>query len=429
MTPRMSAALAAVVLGGALVAVIGVTTPWRPLGPGVPPAVAQPELDFTRAEERREVAFHRALRPPALAALAVGLAAGAALGLTSAGWRAMGNLDRAAGGRWPVAAVLGAIGLVVVGAVVRLPFSMRTEVVRRRYGLSTQDWVGWFGDLGKGMAVSAVLLSVVAVVLLGLMRRAPDTWWAWAAGAAAALVVVVSFGYPVVVEPIFNRFTPLAHGELRSSLLELARRDGVDVEDVLVADASRRTMALNAYVSGLGTTRRIVVYDTLVARASAQEVRLVVAHELGHVVENDVRDGTLTGALGAAVSMPILYLLLSWAPLLRRAGLESAATPRALPLIAFLLTVLTFVAGPVESLVSRRVEARADVHSLELTRDAATFVESERRLAVTNLSDLRPNRVLYLMFASHPSAPERIELARAWARRESLPAPPPLVAR
>ena len=429
MTARIAAGVAVVVLGGALVAVIALTTPWRPLGADSPPVLAQPDLDFTDDEQRREVAFHRSLRPPALAALGTGLAVGAVLALTPLGAGAMRVLERATGGRWAVTALVGAVGLVGLGVLVRLPFSTRAELVRRRHGLSTQDWAGWATDVAKGAAVSAVLLSVVAVGLLALMRRAPDLWWTWAAGAAAALVVVVSFGYPVVVEPIFNRFTPLERGELRDSLLELARRDGVAVDDVLVADASRRTTALNAYVSGLGATRRIVVYDTLVERATPQEVGLVVAHELGHVVEDDVRDGTLAGALGAAVSMPLLYLLLSWAPLLRRAGLDTATTPRVLPLVAFLLTLLGLLSGPVQSLVSRRVEARADVHSLDLTRDAGSFVASERRLAVTNLSDLRPNRVLYLMFASHPSAPERIALARAWARRESLDPPAPLVPR
>ncbi len=192
----------------------------------------------------------------------------------------------------------------------------------------------------------------------------------------------MSFAYPVVIEPVFNTFTPMAAGPLRDSLLELAAEDGVAVDDVLVADASRRTTALNAYVSGFGATRRIVVYDTSRRVGNAGRGRLVVAHELGHVVADDVRDGTLTGALGAAAAMPLLFLLLSWPALLRRAGVDGVADPRGLLLVAFLVSALTTLTGPLQTLVSRRVEARADLHSLDLTRDPGTFVASERRLAL-----------------------------------------------
>ena len=148
------------------------------------------------------------------------------------------------------------------------------------------------------------------------MRLFPATWWIWAAVGAAGFVVLVSFAYPLVVEPIFNKFASLPTGVLRTALLELAARDHVDVGDVLVADASRRTTALNAYVSGLGSTRRIVVFDTLVGRARSAEVESVVAHELGHTKHRDVLRGTLFGALGAAAAVCLLFLLLQWQPLL-----------------------------------------------------------------------------------------------------------------
>ncbi|RLQ12756.1 M48 family peptidase, partial [Micromonospora sp. BL1] len=137
---------------------------------------------------------------------------------------------------------------------------------------------------------------------------------------------------------------------------------GVPVRDVLVADASRRTKAVNAYVSGLGPTRRVVVYDTLLREATPAEVTSVVAHELGHAKDRDVWVGTLTGALGAAAAVVALYLIGSWAPLLRLAGVDSVAEPRAVPLLIALVTVVGLVAAPVQALVSRRVEARADAH-------------------------------------------------------------------
>jgi STE24 endopeptidase len=216
----------------------------------------------------------------------------------------------------------------------------------------------------------------------------------------------------------------LPAGELRTSLLELARADGLPVKDVLVADASRRTTTLNAYVSGFGGTRRIVVYDTLLTQATPQEVRLVVAHELGHVKHDDVLRGTLIGAAAAAAGLAGLYLLLTSSGVLRRIGADSAADPRSLAFVVFALTAAGVVTGPALALVSRRVEARADVHALDTTHDPLTFVTSERRLALADLADLHPNPLLYGLFFSHPSSPERIALARDWARQHHVAEPP-----
>src|SRR5690606_10578972 len=161
----------------------------------------------------------------------------------------------------------------------------------------------------------------------------------------------------------------------------LAERDGVPVRDVLVADASRRTTALNAYVSGLGPTRRIVVFDTLLRQAPPDEVRAVVAHELGHAKRNDVLTGTLVSALGAAAGVCALYLLGSWTGLLRRAGVSSIVDPRALALLVALATLAGLVSLPLQNLLTRRMEARADAHALALIDDPSTVERMESRLA------------------------------------------------
>ncbi len=306
---------------------------------------------------------------------------------------------------------------------------IKAEAVLRRYGLSTQNWGGWLLDQLRGLGLTAVLLVGGLMGFYALARAFPQRWWLPVGLAAAGLTVVISFLYPLVVEPVFNKFTPLPAGPLRTSLLELAAADGVRVDRVLVADASRRTTSLNAYVSGFGRTKRIVLYDTLLSSASPAETRLVVAHELGHAKRSDVLHGTLLWALGAAAGVGVLFLVLSWMPLLRRAGVASVADPRSVALVLFVLTALGTLTGPVQTLVSRRIEARADVHALDLTRDPATFVASERRLAVRNLSDLDPNPLVYGLFATHPTAPERIALARALAQRHGVPEPPAQAAR
>ncbi len=427
---RAPAVVALLILGGTLVGTLLVSTPWSPL-PARPDAgrvAVDVRRDFTAAELAREDAFHRAVRPPAYAGLVVGLLVAALLGLTPAGARLVELVARPLGGSWPARAVLGGIAVMAAGRLAALPLDARAETVLRRYGLSTQDWAGWLLDRLKGLGLATALLVTALLAFYALARAFPQRWWLPVGAAGAVLTVILSFGYPLVVEPVFNKFTPLPAGSLRTSLLQLAAEDHVRVDRVLVADASRRTTALNAYVSGFGRTKRIVLYDTLLSSASPAEVRLIVAHELGHAKRSDVLHGTLEAALGAGAGGCLLFLALAWTPLLRRAGVTSVGDPRSVALVLFLLTAFGTLSGPVQGLVSRRIEARADVHSLDLTRDPATFVVSERRLSLRNLSDLDPAPLVYGLFATHPTGPERIALARTWARRSSVPVPPAQVA-
>jgi STE24 endopeptidase len=222
----------------------------------------------------------------------------------------------------------------------------------------------------------------------------------------------------VLIEPIFNHFTAMPHTALRQELVDMAARDGVPVKDVLVADASRRTTALNAYVSGYGPSRRIVVYDTLLKSAPDAEVKLVVAHELGHAKYGDVLRSTVIGALGAALAVCLLFLA---AGVARTAGVAGGRLePRALPLLLAVAAIAGLATAPVASWASRRTEARADEHALELTHDPATFVAMQRRLAIQNIADLDPPAILYFFYASHPTTPERIAMARDYAHRHHI---------
>lgn len=414
MTRRTPVLITLAVLLLALGVALAVVVPWTPLAGA--DLAGDPLRDFTPEQLAREVAFHDAIRPWSYASLFLGLAVTVALALTRVGARIVTAVARPLGGGWVWQVLLGTLALGVLGRLLTLPLSARSEVVLRRYGLSTQTWATWLLDVAKGVLVGSALTALALLLLVGIARRARRTWWAWGAVATAGLVVAGSFAYPLVVEPVFNRFTPLPAGELRSDLLALAERDGVAVDEVLVADASRRTTALNAYVSGFGSSRRIVVYDTLVERATPAEVELIVAHELGHADEDDVLVGTLLGALGAAAAVCALGLVLTWRPLLRRAGADGMHDPRVVPLVLALLAVTSLLVAPASNLVSRKIEARADVHALDLTRDPTTFVDSQQRLALSNLSDLDPHPLAYAFFASHPSVVERLALAREWER-------------
>jgi STE24 endopeptidase len=349
------------------------------------------------------------------------------LGLTPWGARLAAAVARPLGGGWFWQVVLGGLALLLLVRLVTLPFGLWSESVRQAEGLSTRSWPTWLLDVAKGFGVSAALTLTALTALVALARRWPDWWWTAGAAGAAVLVVVVSFAYPLVVEPIFNRFTPMSDGELRTSLMALAERDGVPVDDVLVADASRRTTTLNAYVSGLGSSRRIVVYDTLLDQAPAAEVESVVAHELAHVKERDVWGGTALGALGAAFTIVLLFLVAGWLPLERMTGATSLGDGRVIAFLLAFVAVVSFVSTPLQSAASRQVEARADVHALDLTGDPQTFAEMQRRLALASKADVTPNRVVYRWYGSHPTAASRLAAARAWAAAKGATVPGPLV--
>ncbi|MFB6892360.1 M48 family metalloprotease [Kitasatospora sp. NPDC056327] len=377
--------------------------------------------DFTPAQRARGRALRRARLPWALGGRVTGLALALVLGLTPAGAGLVSAAGGLFGGSRTAEVLAGAAALVLLGQLAQVPFGAGARSVRARFGLVTQGWAGWTVDVLRGLALTLVLALPAALGLYALTDRSPRYWWVPAAGAAALLTAALSFLHPLLVEPVFNRFTPMAPGPLREALLGLADRDGVRVRDVLVADASRRTTALNAYVSGLGATRRIVAYDTLLSTAEPREVELVVAHELGHVKHRDVLTGTVLTAAGAAVVVALLGLAADREALLSAAGAADAADPRSMALLAACAALLGALSGPVQCAVSRRVEVRADRHALELTGDAEQFIAMQRRLALTNVSDVDPPRVLELLFATHPSATRRIAAARAWQARRSGP--------
>jgi STE24 endopeptidase len=388
--PRWTALGLAVILA----AVIAWTTPWTDIPAG------NPALDFTPAEIARQQQFRSEQLPWTTTAWLLGLLVPIVIGFTPLGRK----LYR--GDRWYVAVPLIVIAVGVVATLITLPPDIVAERGLRKWGLSTQDWGSWTRDLLVGWVIGMIAQILIVLGLVAFARRWRRWWWVYAAAAAAVLVVAVSFAYPVLVEPRFNEFTSMAPGPQRDDFMRLAAEDGVPVRDVLVADASRRTTSLNAYVSGFGSTRRLVVYDTLLSSAPPDQVRLVVAHELGHAAESDVLHGTLIGALAAAFAVVVLRVLMG----------ARVADPRRTATLIALIAVGTTLASPLQNLISRQIESRADRHSLELTRDPETFVRMQHRLSVTNLSALEPSRWRYLMFASHPTAPERIAMAREWGR-------------
>lgn len=414
MTP---AAAATAVLGALLL--LAITARWVPRQ--LVPRVTDADLarDFTEDERRRERAFRRRVRPWGLLAVALDVLVPTLLVVS-------GAVDRvvdAVPGPWWCAVLVAFLGLVLVTRAATLPCAVVVRRAAIEVGLATGSWARWVRDLVVGLGLALVLGGLATVGWIGAARLWPTAWWLPVAAAAAVVVVVASFLVPVLVEPLFLRFASMPDGAQRDELLALAAADGVDVTDVLVADASRRTSALNAYVSGLGRTRRIVVHDTLLDRGADDEVRAVVAHELGHVVAHDVRTGTLLGALGAAVTVAAAAVLLAQPTVLAWGHAVSVDDPAVVGLLVAGGAWLGLLSAPVQNAVSRRIERRADEHCLALTGDAEVVARMQRTLAVTNLAPLRPPRVLHLWFGTHPTSPERIAAARAWAAEHDVAVP------
>jgi STE24 endopeptidase len=383
------------------------------------PPPADPMAAFTEDEVRACVDFAKPRQRWGLAAYGTDLLVLAALALTGPGRAVVAAAAGLAGGWAPGRVVLAIVAVQAVRAAAGLPYSLRAFGQDRRAGLATQRLGGFLRDWAKARAVGLVLVVLALGALVLGARWQPPGWPLGAGSAAVLLVLALTVAGPVLIEPLFNRFRPLDPGPLRARLLELATAMEVPVRDVLVSDASRRTTRVNAYVSGLGRTRRVVVYDTLLAGTSADpagaadEVALVAAHELAHVRHRDVLLGTVGSAALAAVSVLAVVALLDLEAVRRLFAVTGLGDPLVAPGLLLLGMLGGLLAAPLASAISRWAEARADW----VARDPATAVAVERRLALENRADLRPNRLLLAMFASHPPTMARIAQAWLWAER------------
>jgi STE24 endopeptidase len=288
-----------------------------------------------------------------------------------------------------------------------LPLAAISRKRSLKVGLTTQSWRGWAADLGKGAVIEAVLAAAGGGAAVAVMRRYPRHWWLPASAGVVGFGTGLAALAPVVLDPVFNDFTPLPEGETRSDVLELARAAGVKVGEVFSVDASRRTTAANAYVTGLGPTKRVVLFDTLLDRYSRDEIRVVVAHELSHVRSRDVPRGVLYAAI-VSPALALAVQRLSWTLSPQRAN--SAA----LPALALAAAAIGAPTGVIGNRLSRALERRSDAYSLNLTDASEAFISFERAIAVQNVADVKPPRWLASL-ATHPPTAERIGAAVAYS--------------
>jgi STE24 endopeptidase len=402
--PTLSQGVAALALGAAGIAAGALL--WRTKVPELDLPELAPGAYFEADELDRIDGFRRVSRLFLLASLALELGA-----LALVVWKARpvaALLSDLLGGRLRAGVAVALVALLAV-SVATLPVAAASHWWRRRYGLSEQGYPAWLWDQALGFAVTALVLAIAVAVGMVLATRFGGVWWAPGAAAFAALAALFALAQPVVIQPLFNRFEPLPDRRLAADVERLGERMGVHVETVQVADASRRTTTANAYVAGIGPTRRVVFYDTILdGRFTHAELVSVAAHELAHVGRRHPWKWVGWFVLLAVPGLFVVARTAEW-----RGGL---AEPAAVP-IALLAALVFFLATlPFQTAVSRRYESEADWLALEATRDPASAIELERRLVTTSLGDPDPPAWVKLWFGTHPTPMERIAMAEARRR-------------
>jgi STE24 endopeptidase len=384
------------------------SSPAGPPAGGAPDAPAVPPQDDERA--RRYQSTHRRVQ---LADFLLGWAwLGALLFL---GWSAaLRDLGWNWTGHYSLALSVYLLLILGIGKLIGLPLDYYSGyVVEHRYGLSRQTLAGWLRDNVKGFVLGAALGLVGVQLIYWLIRVQPDWWWLIAWGAFLVFVILMANLAPVLLFPLFYKFKPLEDEDLKQRLLRLSERAGARIRGVFEWKLSEKSRKANAALAGWGNTRRIILSDTLLQHYTKEEIEAILAHELAHHVHRDIPKSL---ALQAGISLLGFWLadaaLRAFTP---RFGFDGLADFANLPLLAFVSGVLSLALLPVVNGISRHFERRADEYALRAIPSVGPFISSMEKLAGQNLAERRPNRVIEVVFHSHPAIGRRIERARQFA--------------
>jgi STE24 endopeptidase len=314
------------------------------------------------------------------------------------------GLGEIAGG-WAFFAILS-----IVTHILSLPFSLYdTFVIEDRYRFNTMTFWMWFSDMAKGLALSAILGGLVLWGLLALVVQGGPMWWVWAWVSLGLFELLMLWLFPLVIAPLFNKFEPVENKGLEQQIETLMGKVGLRVKGVFKMDASKRSKHTNAYFTGVGRSKRIVLFDTLLESHGEEEILAVLAHEIGHWKKKHILRQLL---LVEVVSLAGLYAaarFLDWPLLYETFGFQEVIPYVGLFLIGTGFSLMGYFAQPLESAISRRYEREADDFSLTLMKVGAPLVRALKRLATDNLSNLNPHPIYAWFYYSHPPLAERIE--------------------
>ncbi|MDX1657543.1 MAG: M48 family metalloprotease [Nitriliruptorales bacterium] len=393
----------------------------------VAPAVGEVATDLTRFSPDVLAAVGDYLaerRAAAVGALAMSVAVPAWLLLSAPGRRGMERLGAWGSPARGGGAVAGAVSAMTSLAI--LPFGVYAGFVHeQRWGFSTQSLLEWLRDRAIRDGLAALVAVVLAVVFVWFRRRWPDTWHLRLTLAGTALTGLLVLVYPVVIQPLLLSTQPLEAGETRTAVETVLAQAGAEDVEILVGDASRRTTKVNAFVTGIGPSRQVVLFDTLL-ELPPEQVAVVVAHELAHREHADVPRAVLLSATGLLAGL----LLLRWWLHAERARGGRVGDAQAVVMLLLVIAAGQVVTAPAANWVSRRAEAAADHRALELTEAAGRFIATQRTFVVRDLADPTPPWWVTALWGTHPSPSDRIDAAVVFARAHELPVPdrPELVA-
>ncbi len=337
--------------------------------------------------------------------------------------------------RWRFVQALAFVPLLLITiSLLGLPLRAYGHHVSLQYGLSIQGWSSWLVDFLKSEGISAMAGVVLLWILTTVIRKSPQRWWFYAWLAAVPIMVFVAFVYPVVIDPLFNKFEPLnqKHPKLVDAIERVVQRGGLSIPGnrMYEMDASRRFTTLNAYVTGFGASKRVVVWDTTIEKLTTPETLFVFGHEMGHYVLHHIIYGMIAGAVGLFLGLYVVFRLSGWAlrRFQQRSGIRELSDWAAVPILLLLFGVLGFVSEPVGNAFSRQIEHQADIYGLEVTHGINTDSQETAAHAFQVLGELSldypyPSKFVELWYYDHPATSDRVRFAHEydpWGKGQAL---------
>lgn len=303
--------------------------------------------------------------------------------------------------------------LTYAETVISIPFSLySTFNIENKYGFNTVTPRLWATDFLKSIAITSIIAGILISVGLWLVNSSPDYWWLWIWGFFLAFSLFIMYISPYIIEPLFNKFTPIDDDALEERIKALAEKVGIKVSRIFKIDASKRSRHTNAYFTGIGRVKRIILYDTLLEKLDNDEVIAVLAHELGHWKKKHVLKRIVVSEVVAFVSLYISFKIIQTDFLLRLFSVESGSFFAKVVVLGFLGSIAAFFIGPISSYFSRRHEREADRFACELTGNPGSMAGSLIKLSKDNLSNLHPHPLYAAIYYSHPPVVQRIREIR-----------------
>ncbi len=295
-------------------------------------------------------------------------------------------------------------------ALLMFPLQYYSYKVSRDYGINIQPFNLWLWDKGKSFLVDFIINVPVVWLLYTIIRKSQKRWWFYFWLISIPLTIFVYFVQPVIIDPIFNEFQPLQNQELKQDILAIAKKANIPTNQVYQVNMSKKTTAMNAYVTGIGSNARIVLWDTTLEKLNKDEILFIMAHEMGHYVYHHIYWMLFGTILSSFFLFYIGYKLLHW--LIMRYGdywgIKKIGEINSLPLILLILSVLTFAVAPIENTVSRASERAADAYGIKMTHNKEAATSAFQKLAVDSLVEPNPPKLVKIFLYTHPTMVERL---------------------